>query len=194
MKMYVNGPSPYARRALMTAMEKGLDDRIEVIETDPWSNPAEFHAASPVGRLPALVTDDGRTICESFLVMLYLDDLDGSTSLQGPDRTDVLSRAGVAQGIIDSVYFAAIENRRPEDKRWSGVKERQWNTVERTLKVCRPSDGGFDLADITLAAALGYLDFRLGDFPWRDQRPDLADWFAGVASRRSFAETRPDRY
>jgi len=58
MKLYNNRPSPYGRKVLVVAHEKQLLDRIEVIQLDPWSDPPELVAATPLGKVPALITDD----------------------------------------------------------------------------------------------------------------------------------------
>jgi glutathione S-transferase len=45
------------------------------------------------------------------------------------------------------------------------------------------------IADITLAAALGYIDLRHAH-DWRGQHPKLANWFAPMSQRPSFVQTQ----
>ena len=45
------------------------------------------------------------------------------------------------------------------------------------------------IADITLAAALGYIDLRYAH-DWRGQHPKLAGWFATISQRPSFVDTQ----
>ena len=45
--------------------------------------------------------------------------------------------------------------------------------------------------ELTVAVALGYLDFRFGQRPWRPGRPALADWAARIADRDSIRATVP---
>ena len=45
------------------------------------------------------------------------------------------------------------------------------------------------IADITLAAALGYIDLRYAH-DWRGQHPKLASWFATISQRPSFVDTQ----
>ena len=51
--------------------------------------------------------------------------------------------------------------------------------------------GGVTIDKIALAAALGYLDFRMPDFGWRDGRDNLAGWFADFSNRASIQATMP---
>ena len=51
--------------------------------------------------------------------------------------------------------------------------------------------GRLDIGTITIACALGYLDFRFATLGWRERRPALADWFEGFAARPSMQATVP---
>ena len=55
--------------------------------------------------------------------------------------------------------------------------------------IALPPAGRVDIGDITLAVALGYLDFRFPDVDWRAARPDLARWFAAFDARPSMIAT-----
>jgi glutathione S-transferase len=62
MKLYFANPSPYARGVRMLVRERGLLSRLDEIATAPWDSPAEFLAANPTSKVPALVLDDGTTL------------------------------------------------------------------------------------------------------------------------------------
>jgi glutathione S-transferase len=47
------------------------------------------------------------------------------------------------------------------------------------------------LADISVGCALGYLDFRFPQVPWRDAHANLARLDEKLTQRASFIETRP---
>lgn len=191
MKLFFNVASPYARRVIVTAHEKGLICRIEMCEIDPWSDPAELHAATPVGKVPALVTDDGVLITESALIGEYLDDEGEGPSLLGPDAVSTRVRAALAQGLIDAAFAIVIEGRRPADRQWPDWVDRQRRAIDRVLPRLAVQEGRFDLDDIALASGLGYLDFRLPDIGWRASHPRLADWLDGVNQRPSMIATAP---
>ena len=190
MRLYNNRPSPYGRKVLVVAHEKQLLDRINVIQIDPWSDPPELVAITPLGKVPAFVTDDGMLVTESTLIAEYFDAIGSGAGLLGANRLSTLRRTALAQGLIDAAFALVVERRRPADRQWEAWSARQEQAIERTLrKVTAP--GVFDLADITLACGLAYLDFRLPELAWHSLRPDLARWLDDVAQRPSMQATRP---
>jgi glutathione S-transferase len=191
MQLYYNVTSPYTRKVRIVLHEKGLFDSTEQILVDPWADPAALHAAVPVGRVPALVTGDGLVLSESTTICDYLDSLPGGPSLVGEDRWKVMARVAVAQGIIDASFAIAIEARRPEALRSAETVARHKRAILRILAGTEVKDGRFDLGDISLAAALGYLDLRVQDVDWRKARPDIATWFATASERPSLQATKP---
>lgn len=191
MKLFFNVASPYARRVIVTVHEKGLTGRIEMCEIDPWSDPADLQAATPVGKVPALVTDDGLLITESALIGEYLDAVGDGPSLLGADRMLTQVRGALAQGLIDAAFAIVIEGRRPAERQWPDWIDRQRRAIDRLLPRVETQDGRFDLGDIALAAGLGYLDFRLPDIAWRAAHPRLADWLDTVDQRPSMIATAP---
>jgi glutathione S-transferase len=73
MKLYNNRPSPYGRKVLIAAHEKSLMERITLLQIDPWSDPSALLAVAPIGKVPALITDDGAVITDSTIISEYLD-------------------------------------------------------------------------------------------------------------------------
>ena len=49
----------------------------------------------------------------------------------------------------------------------------------------------FDVAAISVACALGYLDLRHPDLAWREPNPQLAAWYFEVSQRPSMLATMP---
>jgi glutathione S-transferase len=47
------------------------------------------------------------------------------------------------------------------------------------------------LADIAVGCALGYLDFRFPQVPWRERHPQLAQYQSRLMQRQSFVDTQP---
>jgi glutathione S-transferase len=191
MRLYYNVTSPYTRKVRIVLHENGLFDKTEQILVDPWVDPPALQSAVPVGRVPALVTDDGLVISESTTICDYLDSLPGGTPLVGKDRWPVMARVALAQGIIDASFSVAVEARRPEALRSADSVARHKRAILRILASAESESGRFDLGDISLAAALGYLDLRVKDVDWRAARPDLAAWFTLAAKRPSMIATEP---
>jgi glutathione S-transferase len=191
MKLYNNRPSPYGRKVLMIAHEKRLMDRIELYQIDPWSDPAELLAVTPIGKVPALVTDEGALITESTIIGEYFEAVGSGPALIGNDRFEVMARTALAQGLVDAAFASVIERRRPASQQSDDWVARQRRAIERTLKVVAALAGRFDLGDITLACALAYLDFRLPEIAWRRAHPALGAWLDEVSCRSSMQATTP---
>lgn len=192
MKLYFNKTSPYARKVRVVAHEKRLAVRIQWHEADPWADPLDLHDATPIGKVPALVTDDGVLVTESIAIAQHLDLIGGGPSLSAGDAGDLLARIGLTQGLIDASFAIVIEARRPAGLQWQGWTERQIRAIDRTIpRLAVPPEGRFDLGDIGLAVALAYLEFRLKDVPWRSKRADLGAWLDRANQRPSMQATRP---
>lgn len=192
MKLYLNPPSPYARKVVAVAHEVGLADQIEMLKFDPWVDPPALVDATPLCRVPALVLEDGSLLVESGTICEYLMDRAGRPLPSGPARFDMLGRAAIAHGMMDAAFISVIERRRPKERQWDEWIERQYRALTRTLPtVAAPPSRRFDLGDITLACTLAYLDFRVGDLGWRTMRGDLANWLDSVADRPSMVASKP---
>lgn len=192
MKLFLNPPSPYARKVVVMAHELALFERLEIVPVDPWADPGAMTEVAPLGRVPALLTKDGETIVESTTICEYLIEQAPGGWPGASERLAVLARAGIAQGLTDAAYGAVIETRRPADRQWPQWIDRQCRAIARTLPTLRiPPAGRFDLGDVSLACGLAYLDFRLDRLGWRDQRPDLAAWLDQVSRRPSMMASRP---
>ena len=83
---------------------------------------------------------------------------------------------------------------RPEELRWPDWVDGQLEKIRRGLDMLKGESlgDGVDIGTISVACALGYLDFRYPDERWRDSRPKLAAWFEKFAARPSMGETLPE--
>jgi len=136
MTLFVARTSPYARKILVLVAEKGAEDRVRVVTVDPWSDPADLQAAAPSGKVPALVTDDGWTLGESWAIADYLDTvLPGRRLLaaDGAGRWRGMRLAALAQGLMDAAFSAVIEGRRPVGERSPGWVARQKAAIARAV-------------------------------------------------------------
>jgi glutathione S-transferase len=59
MQLYVTYGSPYARLARIVVVEKGLEDRVEIIEAKTRMKDSPYYQINPSGRVPYLVDDTG---------------------------------------------------------------------------------------------------------------------------------------
>jgi len=200
MKLHYSATSPYVRKVLVAAMECGLENQIERVTSDAWDPNTPLVKDNPLGKVPALVTDNGQVLCESPVICDYLNSLSKSGAIipgEGEARWKSLNLAALAQGITDAAIQRIIELRqRPDELRWDGWLERQKGKISAALdrieQMVQAGDlEGVDIGTITLGCALGYLDFRFGDDRWRDGRPGLAAWYESFAERPSMQATQP---
>jgi glutathione S-transferase len=198
MQLYYNLTSPYARKARVAVIESGLGERVQLVETDPWAEPADLLAATPLSKVPTLVTDTGLRVTESDTIAQTLHALSPTSRLlpdAGPAHIAVLARSALAQGLIDAAFICVLEQRRPAPLRWPDWEARQHRAIARTLAVMEAEldtpPGRFDLGDLAWAVALSYLSFRLPQVAWTPQHPRLGTWLAQVAQRESMRATQP---
>lgn len=201
MKLRFSATSPYVRKVAVTAIEAGLGDRIEKVETNVWDPACDIGEENPLGKVPALTTEGGTVLCDSPLICEYLDSLNSGAKLipaEGAERWRVLNLAALADGVMDGAVARVIELRmRPEERRWDGWLSRQKGKIDRALDTLERQaaagdlGGGVTLGSVALGCALGYLDLRFPDDRWRDGRPALAGWFEGFNQRPSMQQTQP---
>ncbi|MCU4118689.1 glutathione S-transferase N-terminal domain-containing protein [Variovorax sp. N23] len=193
-------PSPFGRKVRIAIDVLGMADRIAVLTADT-SNPDDpVRRHNPLGKIPTLLLDDGETLFDSRVIVEYLDALDGRSLLipaAGPERIGVLREQALADGILDAALLQVYERRyRPAEHHVESWLELQRGKVSRALDafsarlpVARPA--GPSIGEITLACALGYLDFRLAG-SWRATHPALVAWLDGFAQRvPAFGRTAP---
>jgi len=201
MMKLLSGPlSPFGRKVKLAMAMKGLKDAIEVAaaDTNPGDN-VEVNSVNPLGKIPILVVDGKQSIFDSPVICEYLDSLAPSPVLfpkSGPERWRTLTLGSLADGILDAALLLVYEKRfRPEEKWHAPWQQRQNAKIDRALDHLEKSPPAWgqspDYGHLTLACALGYLDFR-HEGKWRASRPKLVAWLDGFAKVvPAFEETRP---
>jgi len=111
--------SPFTRRVAITLHQYGIV--FEQRSLSGFSNREEVRAANPLGRIPALVLDDGETLVDSGAIIDHLDEVYGRdralTPIAGPDRRAVLKVSAIMMGACDKGLQAAYErNHHPTEK------------------------------------------------------------------------------
>ena len=197
MKLWYSPASPFVRKVLVFAHETGLAGSIELARGDVWAPQTEITDDNPLGKVPALITPDG-IFSGSYLCCEYLDSLHPGPRLipsEPRERWPVLQLHAFADGMIEATVSSVIEQlRRPKEFVYQGTLDRQRGKIERTLDriaAAPPEAQTPDIATITLGCALGYLDFRMPQLPWRDGRTALSQWYDVFSQRASMQATIP---
>jgi len=197
MKLYYANTSPYARKARMTVIEKRLQDRVELVFANPFEENADLKSANPLGKVPALVTEEDQTIFDSPVICAYLDSLstEGQLIPNGPERWEILTLEALTDGVLDAAFAIVMERRRHDHQQSPMWLERWTNAILRSVGAIENNisrfEGGLTMAQIGLGASLGYLQFRLPDLDWRKDSPNTTAWFDVFSHRPSMIETDP---
>ena len=193
--------SPFGRKARIAAEVAGLADRISVVVADTTDPEDSLRQQNPLGKIPALILEDGEALFDSRVIVEYLHDMAPEAGLfpAGPQRFAVLRQQALADGLTDAAILQVYEARyRPEEHRVQSWLDHQRGKMDRALafaaeRYAVPKTGTPDAGEIALACVLGYLDLRFAG-AWRAQYPALASWLASFEERTpSFALTAPPK-
>ena len=193
-------PSPFGRKVKIAAAILGLKGSITIENTDTASPDDSIRQQNPLGKIPALVLDDGTTLFDSRVILEYLDHLAGGNKIipAGEARFAALRNQALADGLMDAAILQVYEKRfRPAQYRFADWSNYQAEKVKRVLaawEAARPapvnSGDDLDVGTITIACALGYLDLRFGG-DWRADHPKLSAWIDAVEDAvPAFADTK----
>lgn len=193
MKLYSAPFSPFARKVMACAIARGIEDQITVVPTS--GEHPDLVAANPLGKLPCLVTEDGMALFDSRVICEFLDTI-GNVFPMFPEhaqRMRALRLQALADGMCDANVLRRGEMGRPAEEARAKVLATQKAKVDRSLAALEadvPAEH-VNVGTIAVACALGYLDLRFADEPWRDAHPKLAKWFAFMDAQQFMVKTRP---
>ena len=200
MKLIGSLTSPYVRKVRIVLDEK--DIKYEFTNDPPFSPDTRVAQVNPLGKVPALIMDDGYILFDSRVIIEYLDDLGGTGSnhlipAAGLQRLRVKRWEALADGIIDACVAIYLERKRPESQQSQEWIERQQKKIDQGLQAVAAELGdkpwcegeSMTLADTALGCAFGYLDARFPAVKWRDTYPNLVRLADKLAERRSFKTT-----
>ena len=190
--------SPYVRRVAISMMRLGLP-----FERHDWSVGRDYERIrqfSPLGRVPALVLDDGTVLVDSAAILDALDDLVGPSRAllppTGTNRREALRlmtlATGAAEKSRDQVYERMVRPPEKYHEPWvARCREQMHGALGQLEKACErrgPSgwlvDDRITQADITVGCISTLLD-------------DVLDVFAqgaypGLRSHQQHCEALPE--
>ncbi len=204
MKLHWSSRSPYVRKVMIVAHETGLADQIDPVRTvvsRTQLNP-DLIKEFPVGRIPALVLENGIVLSGSFAICDYLDSLHGGRKLisaAGAPRWRELELHGVADGALDILLSWRGELMKPEALRSAALVEASAGKIRHCLDWLNRRAAGFGgeeygIGQITVGVLLDYLDFRFPGLDWRGPGPHLRQWHKLFAERPSSKATEIVHY
>src|SRR5688572_28962573 len=184
---------------MVFAHEAGLAGRIETVKTLVSSTAAnrELMRVNPLGKIPTLVTDDGKVLFDSYVICDYLDGLHTGAKLipEAPDkRWQALRWHALGDNLLDNLVPWRGELMRPKAQQSPDTLTAYDAKTRASLdflegEAAALGSAAIGIGQVAVGVALGYLDFRFPDLGWRDGHPQLADWHASFAQRPSFRNT-----
>lgn len=194
--------SPFVRKVRIAAALLGFDSEITLERADTTDPNDSLRKTNPLGKIPALIIEDGSALYDSRVILDYLDERAGGDKIvprQGAKRLAALRLQALCDGILDASVLTVYEGRfrKPEmhEAKWLDL---QAGKIARALAALEaappPFDAGQampDVGQIALACALGYRDFRFAG-SWRSDHPRLVAWLDTFAARvPAFGATKP---
>lgn len=197
LKLHDYLPSQNAWKVRLLLNHLGLDHEtvpMSIFEGD--GRQPDFLARNPVGAVPVLELEDGRSLPESNAILLYLAEgtpyLPADPWLRAQVTRWMFFEQDYVQGGIASLRHLVMtgkDRRRSEEvmagKRASSLKTLgildAWFSAQDFLVEC-----GYTVADMAMFAYVGFAD--QAGLPMNDY-PGVVDWITRVRSQPGFLET-----
>jgi glutathione S-transferase len=204
MTLFWSSRSPYVRKVMVAAHEIGVQDRFTIVRKNvaTLKPDDDVTAANPLGKIPALVREDGTSLYDSSVICEFLDGLKPKPTLFPTDsaaRLVALRQQATGNGLMDLMVIGRAERLRPDGARSeahvAAYYRKMITTLDR-LEVEADSlmDAPFSIGPLTIGCALSYADFRSADLGfaeagWRHTRPKLGRWHEIFRRRASVKAT-----
>ncbi len=191
--------SPFVRKVRIAASVLGLEPEIALEPADTMNASDPVRQQNPLGKIPALVLEDGTVLFDSRVILDYLDHRAGGGRIVPSDagaRFAALRLQALADGLMDASVLLVYEGRfRPAERHEPKWLDHQSGKIARALAALEATPPALsttpDVGQIALACALGYRDFRF-EGTWRREHPRLVAWLDRFAARvPAFAATAP---
>jgi glutathione S-transferase len=202
MKLILTLTSPFARKVRIVMAEKKIEYEAQI--ENPWEPETRVTEFNPLGKVPVLVLDDGSTVFDSPVIVEYLDMVSPVHRLipeSVRQRIQVRRWEALADGVSEAAAAMFLENKRPEAQRSADWIALQQRAVNLGLKAFADGIGdktwctgeAYNLSDIAVGCALGYLDLRFPEYEWRRSYPALACLSDKLSQRQAFIDTMPPK-
>ncbi|MBA7930944.1 glutathione S-transferase [Klebsiella sp. RHBSTW-00215] len=201
MKLIGSYTSPFVRKISVILLEKDIP--FEFVNEFPYNDVNGVAQYNPLGKVPALVTDDGECWYDSQIIAQYLEQLGVAPNMLPAEPQAALKMRqleALADGVMEAALALVREKTRPAAQQSESELLRQREKVARGLDALEgyASDGTLrpdevNLATISAACAIAYLNFRRVAPGWCATRPKLVRLVDSLFQRASFARTEPPR-
>src|SRR5689334_7765073 len=104
--------SPFGRKARLAALHLRLMDRIECVPASVDDPGDVIRRDNPLGKMPALVLDDGRVVYDSRVILETFDHMAGGGRILPTDwdaRLAALTQQALGDGLMDAALLMVYE-------------------------------------------------------------------------------------
>jgi glutathione S-transferase len=195
MKLVGRYDSPYVRRVGVSL--RALLLPFEQVPLSVFSEAAELRKLAAIGRVPALILDDGEVLIESAAILDYIDEIAGpSRALVPPaglERRKALRMIASATAAFDKAIAISYERRRPAENisaDWLDRCRVQLGAALRELEAFGlqlPADEPLRQTEISTACAYAYVRRVEPDAVREGRYPGLDRLSAACEAREPFA-------
>jgi glutathione S-transferase len=196
--------SPFVRRVAVSLKLTGQAFEHRALST--VDDLAEVKKLNPLGRVPALVLDDGEVLVDSNAILDHIDELAGPARAllppSGKARREALQTVGIAYGVLEKGVAAVYERtKRPKELVHAPWRDHLDGQVKAGLAAleARLGDrtwfGGAkpNQADVTTVVALDFLGVMLPALVEKGAHPRLEALVRLADALPAFAETKPQK-
>lgn len=200
MKLLYWASCPFASKVLAFLEETRLGPLVELIPLHPYEKGRGLGQFNPLLQIPTLILDTGESVINSSVICAYLDELHNGEK-RFPASSASKWTALKFQAIGDGIMEASITRVLEEQARHVKLRSNQW--IERqNVKLIHALDyldknahllstDFMGIAEITVATALSYLNFRFPGELWGEKRPQIAAWHKTVLGIPSIRNSQP---
>jgi len=194
--------SPFARRVRVALHENEISFKERVF--DVFQPSPELFKANPLGRVPALILENGQVLIDSCLILqaLYEDEESKFMPRDRSRRLKVFHAQSIAQGMCEKTVEYFLEKLRPENiqdpENLAEIDAVLVRAIGRFEEMLATSGDGYLVenggeptqADFDLGTTLAYMKFRY-PLKWEVSHPRAAGLLARMNERPSFQKTVP---
>ncbi|KAE9527495.1 glutathione S-transferase N-terminal domain-containing protein [Testudinibacter aquarius] len=168
MKLWYSTTSPFVRKVRSVIAYHQLEQQVELLPTVAAKAESPHNQDNPLGRIPALQTDQGEWLFNSSLIAEYLDSLGKKPSLfpQGENRWQLLNFHAIADGIMENTLMYLGERMLRDPAEWWHSRHQQM--MERNIRSLRYLEQRLEqlgtelnIATLYVVCVIDFFHFRL---------------------------------
>lgn len=178
-------------------MKLKLESQLELSTVDVFNDP-EYHRINPLVKVPSLEIAEGKILTNSPFICEYLNSFSEEKDLfaTGENKWDDLQNQSLADGMMEAAVLRRLESLRPTEKQDPHFDKRQKEKIVNVLNYFNERitvlKDDWTISEISVACALGYLEFRFASEQLLTPYPALSAWYEKVKKLEWMVRTNPN--